>query len=124
MSLFFGKKKKKQADRPVFSCSVPYSEHFKGYKRITISKYSDPIAEAGLKRFKAAPDAKIVTFEEYLYPDTSPLMRVIIDGNRVGTIWSTSYEDYYKKIRSGKCVRASVGYNDWDNVFLFVKFSE
>ena len=124
MALFFVKKKQKQTVKPSFACSVPYSNHFKGYKRIKLDAYQDPAADAGIQAFKNAEDAKEVTFEEYLFPDTSPLLRVFVDGNKLGTIWSTSYPEHYKKIRSGKCVKASAGYNDLGNIFLFVKFNE
>lgn len=122
MSLFnFGKKKKPAEPAPTFVTSVPYSEHFRGYKRIGLDAHNDKEADKGIEAFKAADTIKEITFKEYLFPDTTPLLRVYGDGHKLGTIWKSSWEDYYKAIKNGKCEKASVAFNDLDEVFLFIK---
>lgn len=120
--MLFRKKKKNTEPDPTFTLSVPHSDHFKGYKRIMLSTYQDAEVDAGLEAVKAADTIREITFKEYVFPDTSPLIRVYADGNKIGTIWSTSRPEYYKKIKQGLCEKASVTYNDLGNVFLFVKF--
>ena len=114
-------RKKKKEPEPTFVLTVPHSDHFKGYKKITLTTYDDAEVDKGLEAVKAADEIREVTFKEYIFPDTSPLLRVYADGNKIGTIWSTSRPEYYKKIRNGLCEKASVAYNDLGNVFLFVK---
>ena len=121
--MLFGKKKKKKKEpEPTFVLSVPHSDHFKGYKRIKLSTYQDAEVDKGLEAVKAADTIREVTFKEYKFPDTSPLIRVFADGHKIGTIWSTSNPEYYKKIKQGLCEKASVAYNELDDIFLFVKF--
>lgn len=122
MALFgFGKKKE---IKPTFTLSVPYSEHFKGYKRIKLDAYQDAEADKGIEAVKAADTIQEITFKEYIFPDTSPLLRVYADGHKLGTIWSTSFPEQYGMIKRGRCEKASVGFNDLGNVFLFVKFNK
>lgn len=121
MALFNFGKKKKSDPAPTFVLSVPYSEHFRGYKRISLDAYQDPEADKGIEAVKAADTINEVTFKEYLFPDTSPLLRVYADGHKLGTIWSSSHKEYYKAIKDGRCEKASVAFNDLGNVFLFVK---
>ena len=123
MALFnFGKKKneKKEPD-PTFVLSVPYSDHYRGYKRIKLDAYQDKEADKGIEAFKAADTISEITFKEYLFPDTTPLLRVYGDGHKLGTIWMNSWEEYYKSIKSGKCEKASVAFSELGDVFLFVK---
>ena len=128
MALFnFGKKKSTSAAAPdpapvqlSFTLTVPHTKNFRGFKRIKLATYNDPYAEAGIKFVKGS-DIKEVSFEEYIYEDTSPLMRVYADGNQIGTIWSNSWAEYYGKIKSGQCSKASVKFEDSGDVMLFVK---
>lgn len=120
MSLF-NFKKKKEEPAPTFVTSVPYSEHFRGYKRLKLATYQDKEADKGIEAFKAAATIKEITFKEYLFPDTTPLLRVYGDGHKLGTIWKNSWEEYYKAIKSGKCEKASVAFSELGDVFLFVK---
>lgn len=120
--LFKKKKKSTTEPLPAFVFSVPYSDHFKGYTRIRLDNYGDPEASKGLKAVRAAKTINHVTFEEYIFPGVSPLIRVFADGHKLGTIWITSKPEQYEKIKQGLCVKASIGFNDLDNVFLFVKF--
>lgn len=119
--MLFKRKSKKKEPEPTFVLSVPHSDHFKGYKRIKLSTYQDAEVDKGLEAVKAADAIREVTFQEYKFPDTSPLIRVYADGHKIGTIWSTSNPELYKAIKSGRCTKASVAYNDLGNVFLFVK---
>ena len=85
--MLFGRKNKKaQGDpAPSFTISIPYSKNFRGFKRMKLTTYQDPLVD--MDAIRNAPDPKEVLFEEYLYPDTPPLMRVSADGMRLGTIW-------------------------------------
>lgn len=121
MSLFNFGKRKKEEPAPTFVTSVPYSEHFRGYKRLKLATYQDKEADKGIEAFKAADAIKKITFQEYLFPDTTPLLRVYGDGHKLGTIWKSSREEYYKAIKSGKCEKASVAFSELGDVFLFLK---
>lgn len=121
MSLFNFGKKKKEEPAPNFVTSVPYSDHYRGYKRLKLATYQDKEADKGIEAFKAADAIKEITFQEYLFPDTTPLLRVYGDGHKLGTIWKSSWEDYYKAIKNEKCEKASVAFNDLNEVFLFIK---
>lgn len=115
--MLFGKKKKKEA--PSCTVSVPYSQTFKGYKRLKLKTYNDPAVDLGVIR--AMPDPSEIVFQEYLFPDTSPLLRVYADGVKLGTLWKNELNaEYYDLIRSGKCAAASLGTNATD-VFIFIK---
>jgi hypothetical protein len=115
--LFFKKKTKEPA--PTFSCSVPYSETFKGFKRIKLDTFDDRYTD--LDKIKAAPTVDQVRFEEYIYKGTPPLIRVYADQYRLGTLWSSAHSDYYKKIKQGKCTNASFGFTELGDVYLFIK---
>ena len=124
MALFNRKKKAEPAPAPVqpsFTLTVPHTKNYRGFKRIKLATYKDPYAEAGIKFVKGS-EIKGITFEEYLYENTSPLMRVYADGNQIGTIWSSSWQEYFDMIRSGHCTKASVSFADSGDVMLFVKF--
>ena len=117
--MLFGKKKKKSEPSPSCRVSVPYSKSYKGYKRIRITKYADPLVDIDVIR--AMPDPDAILFEEYLLPGTSPLLRVSAGGVRLGTFWKNEINaPYYDLIRSGKCTAVSLGTNATD-VYLFVK---
>ena len=117
--MLFGKKKKKTGPAPSCTISVPYSKTNKGYKRIRITKTSDPLVDIDVIR--AMPDPDEIIFQEYLFPGTSPLLRVSADGVRLGTFWKNELDaEYYDMIRSGKCTAVSLGTNATD-VYLFVK---
>ena len=123
MSLFKKKPKKKPDPDPLFVRSVPYSQSFKGFKRIKLSTFQDPLADAVIEAVKAADDIDQITFKAYRFEGTSgPLLRVYADGNKLGTIWSASYKEYYNLIKAGKCAAASVAFVDAGDVLLFVKF--
>ena len=115
-------KKKPKEPRPTFTATVPYTEHFRGYKRIALANYRDAEAERGTAIVMAAGEIREITFKEYIFPDTNPLMRVYADGNKIGTIWSNSHREEYKKIKSGRCTAASFTYNELGNWFLFLRF--
>jgi hypothetical protein len=123
-----GKKKKSTSKEPAptFELSVPYSDHFKGYKRIKLAVYRDPEADKGIDWFRAADKVDQITFKEYIFPDTNPLLRVYGDGLKIGTIWSNSRPEEYKLIKAGHAKKASVGFVALeDQVFdgyLYVKF--
>ena len=120
--LFNIKKKKAQGDlAPSFTISIPYSKNFRGFKRMKLTTYQDPLVD--LDAIKSAPDPDAILFEEYLYPDTPPLMRVSFDGMRLGTIWSYYSEEYYEAIRSGRVSAVSLGLSETD-VFLFLKVNK
>lgn len=115
--MLFGKKKKKET--PSCTISVPYSQTFKGYKRLKLSTYNDPLVD--LDVIRAMPDPGAIIFEEYLYPGASPLLRVSADGVRLGTLWKNDLNaEYYEQILKGKCSRVSLGLNATD-VFIFIK---
>ena len=117
--MLFGKKKKKTDPAPSCRVSVPYSKTNKGYKRIRITKTSDPLVD--LDTIRAMPDPDAILFEEYLYPGASPLLRVSANGVRLGTFWKNELDaEYYDLIRSGKCTAVSLGTNATD-VFIFIK---
>ena len=121
--MLFGRKNKKaQGDpAPSFTISIPYSKNFRGFKRMKLTTYQDPLVD--MDAIRNAPDPKEVLFEEYLYPDTPPLMRVSFDGIRLGTIWSSSWTEYYEVIRSGRVSAVSLGLSETD-VFLFLKVNK
>lgn len=118
------KKKRNEIKEPAltFVYSIPFTENFKGFKRIPLDVYKDPEVDKGLKAFKAADAIQQITFKEYIFPNVSPLIRVYADGHKLGTIWSTTRPEQYEMIKQRRCEKAAVGYNDLDNVFLFVKF--
>ena len=117
--MLFGKKKKKTGPVPSCTIPVPYSKTYKGYKRIRITKTSDPLVDIGVIR--AMPDPSEIIFQEYLFPDTSPLLRVTANGVRLGTFWKNELDaEYYDLVRSGKCTAVSLGTNATD-VFIFIK---
>ena len=118
--MLFGRKNKKaQGDpAPSFTISIPYSKNFRGFKRMKLTTYQDPLVD--MDAIRNAPDPDAILFEEYLYPDTPPLMRVSFDGIRLGTIWSYYNEAYYEAIRSGRVSAVSLGIRE-DDVFLFLK---
>ena len=118
------KKKKSVSSEPIptFEMSVPYSDRYQGYKRIKLDTYKDPEADKGIQWFKAAAKVDQITFREYLFPDTPPLIRVYGDGHKIGTIWSSSWEEYYGLIKAGRAQKASVGFAGLGDLFLFVKF--
>lgn len=119
--LFFKRKKPASVDQtPTFTIDVPYSENFRGFKRIKLDAKDDRYLD--IDAIKAAPTVDRIHFEEYQYEDTTPLIRVLADQNRLGTLWKNSYPDYYKMIKQGKCTAASIGFTEWGDVFLFVKF--
>lgn len=120
--MFFKKKATPKALEPTFVLAVPFTEHFKGFKRIPLDVYGDPEVDKGLAAYRAADKIEHIIFKEYQYPNVSPLIRVYADNYKLGTIWSTSRPEQYEMIKQGRCVKATVGYNDLDNVFLFVKF--
>ena len=124
MALFNFGKKKKSEPAPVFETSVPYSNHFRGYKRIGLDAYQDEEADKGIEAVKAADTISEITFKEYIYPDTTPLLRVYANGHKLGTIWSSSRKEYYEAIKDGRCEKASVAFNDLGNVFLFIKINK
>lgn len=121
--LFKRKKKTKAEPRPEIVLSVPYSDGFKDFKRIKLDSYQDPIAEAGTRAAKASDTTDRIRFELYRFPNTSPLLRVFADGNKLGTIWSTSYPELFKAIVSGHCSKASVAWTGTGDVLLFVKIN-
>lgn len=120
--LFKRKKAAPKEVQPSYIFSIPYTEHFKGYKRIKLDTFNDIDADKGLAAMKVADSVNQIIFKEYLFPGVSPLMRVYADNFKLGTIWSTSRPEQYELIKQGRCEKASVGYNDLGNVFLFVKF--
>lgn len=115
------KRKKKQNNEevsPSLALYIPYSKGFRGFKRLKLTTYQDPLVD--LDAIRNAPDPDRVLFEEYIYPDTPPLFRVSFDGIRLGTIWSYYNEDYYAAIRNGRVSKVSMAI-DGDEVFLFIK---
>jgi hypothetical protein len=125
MALFGIGKKSKPATKPApaqptFALTVPHTKNYRGFKRLNLATYKGPYAEAGI-RFVKGSDIREISFEEYIYPDTPPLMRVYADGNQIGTIWSASWSDYYDAIRRGRCTKASVSFTDSGDVMLFIK---
>ena len=119
--MLFKRKPKNKEPEPTLVLSVPYSDHFRGYKRLGLDAYKDVEADKGIEAVKAADTISEITFKEYIFPDTAPLLRVYADGHKLGTIWSTSRAEYYKAIKDGRCEKASVAFNDLGNVFLFIK---
>ena len=116
--MLFSRKKKKSEPSPSFTISVPYSKTYKGFKRMKLATYQDPLVD--LDAIRNAPDPGRVLFEEYLFDDTPPLLRVSFDGIRLGTIWSSSWAEYYDAIRNGRVSAVSLGLNATD-VYLFLK---
>ena len=114
--MLFSRKKKK--DKPNRTISVPYSKTFKGYKRLKLKTYNDPAVD--LDMIRAMPDPDEIIFQEYLFPGTSPLLRVYA-GVKLGTLWRNELNfEYYDIILSGKCTAVSLGTNATD-VFIFIK---
>ena len=112
MSLF----KKKPKFEP--GLTVPHTDTFKGYKRIKLATYKDKNAHAGIRDLGSAP-ISYVGFQIYEDPQNK-CVNVYADGNRIGTIWKHSWENYYKAIKSGKVSAAHVMINDPDEVYLFI----
>lgn len=123
--MFFKKKKAVSAPKepqPTIILSVPYSEHFRGFKRMQLSTVDDKEAEKGIKATQAAEIVDRIKFVEYKFPDTPPLMRVYADDNKLGTMWSTVYTEYYEAVRNGHCKKASFAFSQSDDVYLYLKF--
>lgn len=117
----FRRNKKPTEPEPLLTLSVPYSEHFKGYKRIKLTSYRDPIAEAGIQATKDADRIDRIRFELYQFPNVSPLFRVLADQNRIGTIWMDSGPEYFEAIQSGRVSKASVAWTGTGEALLFIK---
>ena len=115
--LFKRKKKTDATPKPDLILSVPYSESFRGFKRIKLDS-QDQYADAGIKMFKSLPTVDRISFEFYTFGEYQ-MIRVLADGNRLGTIWKSN--DWYETIKSGKVERASIVFSQLDDVYLMVK---
>lgn len=100
----------------LWTYSVPYSDHFRGYKRIKLATYNDPVAQAGLKKISKMSSINEIRFEGI--PDNG--INVYVDGFRAGTIWKHSWEDYFKVIKSAKVEKAHINVDD--EACLYIKF--
>lgn len=127
--MLFMKKKKKPAPKPSRAkngpeliISVPYSEHFNGFKRAKLDSYNDKEAERGIKAVQAAETIDRITFELYRPGGgVNPLLRVYADGHKIGTLWSSSRREQFDAILAGKVEKAHVGFNATDS-FVFLKY--
>jgi len=116
--MLFKRKKKTDATlKPDLIFSVPYSESFRGFKRIKLDS-QDQYADAGIKIVKSLPTVDRISFEFYTFGEYQ-MIRVLADGNRLGTIWKSN--DWYETIRSGKVEQASIVFSQLDDVYLMVK---
>lgn len=129
--MLFGKKKKKKSKpvkkeiAPIIELSVPYSEHFKGYKRIKLTTYKDEEALRGSRSFRATGKATRIRFAAYEFPDENTLIRVYADGVKIGTIWKYYVPEIYDLIVNAKCEKASVlvtDDTDDSETYLYLKF--
>lgn len=122
--MLFNRKKKHAAPKepaPTFVFTVPYSDHFRGYKRVGLDTYGDKEVEKNLQVLKDVDGFSEITFREYKFPNTNPLLRVYVDGNKIGTIWSTSKPEYYKLILKRQIERASFATDGIGNAVIFIK---
>jgi hypothetical protein len=124
--MLFGKKRKQAAKEPepTFVFTVPYSDHFRGYKQVGLSTYGDKEVEANLEVLKNVDSFSEITFKEYRFPNTNPLLRVYADGNKIGTIWSNSVPEYYKLILNRRVEKASFATDGLGNAVIFIKIKQ
>ena len=123
--MLFGKKKKKQtAPKSTFELTVPYSDHFRGYKRVGLDTFGDKEVEKNLGVLKDVDSFSEITFREYKFPNANPLLRVYVDGNKIGTIWSNSKPEYYKLILKRQIERASFATDGLGNAVVFIKVKQ
>lgn len=104
--------------KPKMDFTVPHTDGFKGYKRIKLATYHDKYAHAGIKALGSSP-ISYVAFQ-LADADGSKCVNVFADGNRIGTIWKRSWDEYYKMISSGKVQAAHVKIVDPDEVYLYI----
>lgn len=118
------KKKKVVASEPIpivtQEYTVPHSESFKGFKQIKLATYMYEPAYKGIRALGSAK-IKTVTFSFVKIGVHKPL-HVLANGHLVGTIWSYSWEKYYKDIKAEKINCAHIEILDRDEVFLFVQY--
>lgn len=119
--ILFKKKKNPKEPEPTFTHSVPYSENFKGFKRVRLDSYQDVEADKGIQATKTADTIDMIMFKEYRFPGVNPLIRVYADENKLGTLWSSSHPAEYKAVLQRKVKCASVGFNGTNDAFLFIK---
>ena len=108
---------KKKQIAPAWSYTVPYSNNFRGFKRLKLATYKDEYAQAGLLSLQDLPSYDRVTFTKI--PDYDGI-NVSVDGHKVGTIWKHSWTEYYDAIISEKVEKAHLKIDE--NAYLFIKF--
>ncbi len=108
-------KKKSSDPEALWTYSVPYSDNFRGYKRIKLATYNDPVAQAGLKKI-----SQLATISQIRFDGIPNGINVYVDDFRAGSIWKDSWEDYYKVIKSVKVEKAHIKVDD--EAYLYIKF--
>jgi hypothetical protein len=103
-------------NQPSVFLTVPYTKDFRGYKRIKVATFEDKEAQKGIDKVIRQPSIKEISFEKI--PKYDGLI-VYADGNKIGTIWKHSWEEYYKAITGKKVSAAHVQFAN--DVHLFIK---
>ena len=112
----FFKKKKSAPD--IWSCTVPHTKGFRGFKRLRLATYADRDSEIGCKRIAKLPFFDQVRFVEIPGYDG---INVFVDDFKAGTVWAHSWPDYYKAIRSEKVAKVHLMVENGPYLFLSFK---
>jgi hypothetical protein len=104
--------------KPEMDFIVPHADSFKDFNRIKLATYRDEYAHAGIRKL-GTKQIRTVGFQTIKHPGTYGI-NVSANDNRIGTIWSDSWKDYYKQIKAGKVYAAHVDIVDPDEVYLYI----
>ncbi len=104
--------------KPEMDVIVPHTDNYKGFDRIKLATYRDEYAHKGIKAL-GNKQIRTVGFQMIKHPGTYGI-NVYANDNRIGTIWSDSWKDYYKQIKAGKVRAAHVDIVDPDEVYLYI----
>ena len=108
---------KKKQSVSAWSYTVPYSNNFRGYKRLKLDTYKDVDSETGLKALQDRSSYDHVSFAKVPNYDG---INVFIDDHKAGTIWRDSWTEYYDAIFSEKVEKAHLKIEG--NAYLYIKF--
>lgn len=107
------------------------AKHFKGFKKIKITNYQFPEAEANLKKLKSVfPKMDfvgcIIRLERVKCSDGMDAVAVFVSDLRIGTIFfnNGNYSEFKQAFDSGKISAACVRVTALDDYYLLAKLEE
>ena len=116
----FKKKKREIKDPLVLSLSFVQSKHFRGFKKIKIASHGYKLAEDGIASLANA-DLSETRIVLSVVEDDSPRIEVRASDIFIGSIWQSSWADYYNVIKSGAVEAVHVRI-DGEEAYLFIKY--